>query len=253
MTDTTVTTEAPPISPTPTPTPLPNDAAARSLTGEIIDRTPDQPKDPSLQPQKPVDGTSSPTDKPGDKPTDTPKPTDADPKAVPEKYEFKAPDGIVIDPKLVEDITPIFKEAGINAETAQKLFDFHTKALQDAAKAPTNAVETMRADWRAKVTADPELAKAVNGDKTGLDAVKLDIGRALTHLPPTEAAEFKAAMDLTGAGDHPAFVKAFWKLSQLVTEGKHVNGANPSPAGQTAPGAASRPTAAKSLFPNLPG
>ena len=254
MTDTTVTTEAPIVVP-PT-TPLPNDAAARSPTGEILDRTADQPRDQSLIPPKPADGTSS-TDKPTEPALDkdgkpvVAKPA-ADPKAIPDKYEFKAPEGIAIDQKLVDEISPIFKEAGINAETAQKLFDFHTKALTDAAKAPTNAVETMRADWRAKVTADPEMAKAVNGDKTGLDAVKLDIGRALTHLDPTLSSEFKAAMDLTGAGDHPAFVKAFWKLSQLVTEGKHVNGSGPSPLGQVAPGAASRPTAGKALFPNLP-
>lgn len=244
MRDTTVTTIA--------PAPLPNDAAARSPTGEILDRTADQPKDPSLQ-------TTAPTPTPSpDQATDQtkpPAPTDkpaADPKAVPEKYEFTAPEGIVIDPKLVDSITPIFKEAGINAETAQKLFDFHTKALTDAAKAPTDTMNTMRADWRTMVSADPELAKAVNGDKTGLDAVKLDIGRALTHLPANEAADFRAAMDLTGAGDHPAFVKAFWKLSQLVTEGKHVTGGNPSPLGQKAPGASERPSGAKSLFPNLP-
>jgi hypothetical protein len=198
-----------------------------------------------------VDGTSS-----DPKPQDPPKPSDpakppADPKAVPEKYEFKAPEGIAIDPALVDAITPIFKEAGINAETAQKLFDFHTKALTDAAKAPTDTMNTMRADWRTKVSADPEMAKATNGDKTGLDAVKLDIGRALTHLPAQEAADFKAAMDLTGAGDHPAFVKAFWKLSQLITEGKHVTGGNPSPGGQQAPNSTDRPSGAKALFPNL--
>jgi hypothetical protein len=134
----------------------------------------------------------------------------------------------------------------------QKLFDFHVKALQDAAVAPTTAVETMRRDWVAKVTADPELAKATSGGKTGLEAVKYDIGRALTNLDPALSAEFKSAMDLTGAGDHPAFVKAFWKLSQLITEGKHVAGTNPSPHGMVAPGTSARPTQAASLYPNLP-
>lgn len=242
MTDTTVTTDAPVTTTPPATTtpPLPNDAAARSPTGEILDRTPDQPTDPTLTPP-PKDGTSSETKPP------------VDPKSVPEKYEFKAPDGITVDPKLEESISPILKEAGVSQEVAQQLFDFHVKALQDAAKAPTDAVETMRKDWVAKVNADAEMAKATSGGKTGLDAVKYDIGRALTNLDPTLAGEFKQAMDLTGAGDHPAFVKAMWKLSQLVTEGKHVAGGNPSPAGQVAPGASTRPSAAKSLYPNLPG
>jgi hypothetical protein len=255
MTDTTVTTEAP-VPPTPPPTPLPNDSAARSPTGEILDRTADQPKDQSLIPPKPADGTSS-TDKPADPALDKDgKPVvakPAEPGKVPDTYAaFKTPDNYTLDPKAVEAALPVFKELGLTQDQAQKLVDLQTAREIELAKAPTNAVETMRADWRAKVTADPELAKAVNGDKTGLDAVKLDIGRALTHLPAQEAADFKAAMDLTGAGDHPAFVKAFWKLSQLVTEGKHVNGSGPSPLGQVAPGSASRPTAGKALFPNLP-
>lgn len=197
-----------------------------------------------------------------DKPTDAPK-LDADgkpivakppePGKVPEKYEFTPPANYTVDPKLVEAITPLFKELGITQEAGQKLFDFHTAQMIEAAKAPATAVETMRADWRTKVSADTEMAKAINGDKTGLDAVKLDIGRALTHLDPALATDFKSAMDLTGAGDHPAFVKAMWKLSQLVTEGKHVIGGNPSPLGQKPPGAADRPSAAKSMFPNLPG
>lgn len=250
MSDTTVTTESPTL-----PTPLPNDAAARSPTGEILDRTVDQPKDPSLSTQT-TDPTTKTTSSDGDGKTADPKSTETkpatDPKAVPEKYEFKAPEGIILDPKLEAEISPVLKEAGVTQENAQKLFDYHVKALQAAAKAPTDTVETMRADWRTKVTADSEIKAAVNGDKTGIDAVKLDIGRALTHLPEALRSEFKDAMDLTGAGDHPAFVKAIWALSKLVTEGKHVSGAGPSPHGQIAPGASAKPSAAKSLFPNLP-
>jgi hypothetical protein len=121
-----------------------------------------------------------------------------------------------------------------------------------AAKAPADTYEATRTEWQAKVKSDPDLAKAVNGDKTGLDAVKLDIGRALNALnDPTLAADFKSAMDLTGAGDHPAFVKALWRLSSFVTEGKHVNGSGPSVHGQRAPGDTGRPSAAAALYPNL--
>lgn len=245
MTDTTVTTEAP-------ITPLPNDAAARSPTGEILDQTANQPKDPSL--------TTTPT---SDTPAKTPEPVvDKDGKPVeakapdakaPDAYAaFKAPENYTLDPKAVEAALPVFKELGLTQDQAQRLVDLQTAREIELAKAPNATMEAMRTDWRTKVSTDPELAKAVNGDKTGLDAVKLDIGRALTHLPANEAADFRSAMDLTGAGDHPAFVKAFWKLSQLVTEGKHVTGGGPSPMGQKAPGVADRPSAGKALFPNLP-
>lgn len=151
------------------------------------------------------------------------------------------------------EVTPLFKELGLTQDQAQKLFDVHAKTLIDAAKAPQSTYESMRNDWQAKAKSDPDMAKAVNGDKTGLDAVKLDMGRALSAIgDPTLAAEFKAAMDLTGAGDHPAFIKTFWKLAQFVTEGKHVTGGGPSPHGQQAPGTTNRPSPAAALYPNLP-
>ena len=56
-------------------------------------------------------------------------------------------------------------------------------------------------------------------------------------------------MNFTGAGDHPAFLKAFHKLAQLVGEGTHVRGGNPSPHGNPK----SQPkSAAQIMYPNLP-
>jgi hypothetical protein len=60
-------------------------------------------------------------------------------------------------------------------------------------------------------------------------------------------------MDLTGVGDHPAFVEAMYVLAQRYTEGTHVQGGNPSPLGQSRPGAAARPTLAEAMYPNLSG
>lgn len=245
MSDTTVTTEAPISAPT-SPPPLPNDPAARSPTGEILEPSQIKPSTTETTPKLNADGTPASTSTPPDQ---TAKPADG---KAPDAYDFKAPEGYTVDSKLVDEVTPIFKEMGLNQDQAQKLFDVHTKALIDAAKAPTTAYETMRTDWQAKVKADPDLAKATNGDKTGLDAVKLDIGRALNAIGDAAlVTEFKSAMDLTGAGDHPAFVKALWKLSQHITEGKHVAGGNPSPHGQRAPGTTDKPSPAAALYPNL--
>jgi hypothetical protein len=242
MSDTTVTTEAP-IPAAPAPTPLPNDAAARSSTGEILEPSQIAAKPTTPQATPAPDGTS------------TPKPADGipAPAPAPDAYAFKAPEGYTVDDKLVAEITPIFKELGLSQDAAQKLFDVHAKTLIDAAKAPEADYTRMRQEWTAKAKSDPDMAKATNGDKVGLDAVKLDMGRALNALgDPGLAQEFKSAMDLTGAGDHPAFIKTFWKLAQFVTEGKHVGGSGPSVHGQQAPGTTNRPSAAASLYPNLP-
>lgn len=234
----------------PTPTPLPNDPLARSPTGEILE--PSQITTPTPAPPTPTPAPTTPA--PAE--TSTPKPpadVKTPPAGAPETYtNFTAPEGYTIDPKTIEAAAPIFKDLGLTQDQAQKLVDFHTQQMITAAKAPEAAYEATRSEWQAKVQSDPELAKAVNGDKVGLDAVKLDIGRALNAMGDAPlAAEFKAAMDLTGAGDHPAFVKTFWKLSQFITEGKHVSGTNPSLHGQAAPGTTNKPSPAQAMYPNL--
>jgi hypothetical protein len=254
MSDTTVTTQAPPTPP------MPNDAAARSPTGEILEpaqiAAQEAAKSGTTPPALNPDGTpaQTSTSKPPEKPADGKDP--AKPAATtgaPEKYDdFKAPDGYTLDPKAIEAAVPIFKELGLTQDQAQRLVQFHSEQMIAAAKGPEETYTQMRTDWQAKVKADPDLAKAVNGDKTGLDAVKLDIGRALNALGDTQLAnDFKEAMNLTGAGDHPAFVKTMWKLASFVTEGKHVSGQNPSPHGQNDPSKAKPATGAHALYPNL--
>lgn len=253
MSDISVTMQppAPTIPAAPTPPPLPNDAAARSPTGEILEPS----QIPTPPPAKAPDGTPAPTSTspdPAAKPADGKDP--AKPAAgAPETYaDFTAPEGYTLDKAAIDAATPIFKELGLSQEAAQKLVAFHASQMIEAAKAPQATYEATRTEWQTKVKSDPELTAAVSGGKTGLEAVKLDIGRALNALGDAGlAAEFKAAMDLTGAGDHPAFVKTLWKLSSFITEGKPVQGTGPSPHGQRAPGTTDRPSPAQALYPNL--
>lgn len=170
------------------------------------------------------------------------------PEGVPEKYEFKAPEGFEIDPKTVDEITPIFKELGLPQAGAQKLVDFYAAKLKETAEAPYKAYTDMRDGWRKENIANPEL-----GD--GKDNLRPEVRKAtsdlINSLGPDLASKFREAMDLTGAGDHPAFVKAFTQFAKRFGEGSAVRGSGPSPAGQTAPHAPP-PSAAKALYPNLP-
>ncbi len=244
--------------------PLMNDEAARSTTGEILDQATapatTTPPPPEAKPSTTPTETSITEPKPAVEPkpgetllTDKGEDTAKDTAKAPEAYtEFTAPEGHKLDKAVIDAATPIFKELGLTQEQAQKLVDLQARRETESAKAPQAAYETMRSDWRSKVAADAEIKAYTTDGKSGIDAVKVDIGRALGTLDPGLATEFKAAMDLTGAGDNPAFVKAFWKLSQSVIEGKHVGGKGPSPAGQVDPSRPARPSAASALFPNNP-
>jgi len=220
--------------------PLPNTPEARSPTGTLLDQAGNQPSDPSLQTDTSATTTTEPAPS-STTPAPAPKPTE-----VPEKYDLKAPEGYDLNEAIVGEASTLFKEMKLTNDQAQKLVDFQAKLQKDAAEAPYAAYDAMREEWQGQVKADPEL-----GPK--LPQVKETIGRALDTLgDPTLVATFREAMNLTGAGDHPAFIKAFYKLSQAVVEGTPVRGANPSPHGQTQSGRVDRPSAAQAMYPTLP-
>lgn len=248
-------------------TPLMNDEAARSTTGEILDQAQVTPKvetttttpttttettTPAVTTEKPSADAKTTLANP-DKLTDPAK-TGDQATGAPEKYaDFKAPDGATLDPKAIEAALPVFKELGLTQDQAQRLVNL--QAARDSAllKAPQATYDALRQDWQTKTLNHPEIKSARSGDLNGIDAVKAEMGKALNAIgDPALATEFKAAMDLTGAGDHPAFVRTFLKLAGFVTEGKHVAGAGPSPIGQRDPTKPAAPTAAQALYPGLP-
>lgn len=232
-------------------TPLANEPGARTETGEIKDVVPktETTTDPKLElttgvePKPDVKAEPKADTKPDDKSL-----LNKDDKAntgAPEKYEaFKLPDGFTMDEALTKEATELFKGLNVSQDGGQKLVDFYTAKIREAADAPHKAYADMRADWQAKVAADPEI-----GSK--LPEVKATVSRALDSLGDAKlATEFREAMDLTGSGDHPAFIKVFYKLASQIVEGKAVQGGGPSKEGQRAPGAAPQ-SAAHALYPNL--
>ena len=235
--------------------PLPNESAARTPTGTLKDQTPATP--PTDQPETPTPNLK-PADAPAKtQPAEQPKepakdPTSLlnerqgnDPAKVPETYEFKMPDGYEMDETVGKEVTTLFKEIGLDQPSAQKLLDFYVAKASDAAEAPYRLWVDTQKEWVDQIKADPDLGKR-------LPEVKATVAKAIDGLgDPKLAADFRQAMDVTGAGNHPAFVKAFWKLAQMVTEGGHVSGKGPSAEGQKAPDAAPL-TAARALYPNNP-
>jgi hypothetical protein len=132
----------------------------------------------------------------------------------------------------------------LSQDQAQKLVDFYVKKTTESHQAPFKAYADMRKEWREKAAAHPE----VGGD---LQRVKETVHRALAQLGDAQlASDFSEVMDMTGAGDHPAFIRAFYKFAQQVTEGRPVSGNQPSRFGQ---GNQGKPqSAAHALYPNLP-
>jgi hypothetical protein len=193
--------------------PMTNTPEARTTTGEIIDQSAPAPETPAAP-------------------------------AAPEAYaDFNLPEGLSVDKTILDEATPIFKELNLPQEAAQKLVDIYTKQMSGTKDSAIKAVETQRTEWRDAVKADKDIGAVL--DSKVLPA----IGRLKAQLPSDVRDAFNAAMDFTGAGDHPGVVKALYKIAELVGEGTHVTGVGPSPLGQG--DKPSRPSIAGALYPNL--
>lgn len=192
------------------------------------------------------DGATPPSDS-----ATPPKPEDKPPSGAPESYTaWKLPEGYEFDAGVQEEAGALFKELNLSQEQSQKLIDLYTKhGLRSGDEAINSWLETRR-EWRESLKNDPVLGKLAGSDGNfGPDSPLVStINRALTGLQnPKLVSDFKAAMELTGAGDNPAFVRVLHALASQVTEGtSHASG------GPVAAAAKRPATAAAAIYPNLP-
>jgi len=153
---------------------------------------------------------------------------------------------VKLEGETLKSAQELFKALNLPQDGAQKLVDFHLGQIRAATEASSKAYDDMRASWQTAAKADPEI-----GPK--MTQIKENVGRLYDAIGDAKlVGEFKQIMDLTGAGDNPAFIKVLNKLSSFVTEGRHVTGTQPSKFGQTAPGTGERPSTAHALYPNNP-
>jgi hypothetical protein len=215
----------------------------RTPTGEIATQT--QTTDPkATTPQTSTTATEKPSLANEPAGTVANQPAETQTGAPAEYSTFAVPDGYELDTNVATEAGKIFKEMNLTQDQAQKLVDFYTAKTTESANQPYQVWNEMQEKWVKEVKNDPQMGPRLN-------EVKTTISRAIDGLgDPKLAQEFRAAMDYTGAGNNPAFIKAFWKLSQKVTEGGHVSGSGPSPAAQ--PNGGRPASAAQAMYPNLP-
>lgn len=168
---------------------------------------------------------------------------------VPDKYEYKLPEGYSLDPKTKDKADAVFKELGLPQEGAQKLVDMYRELTTEAFQAPYKAYQDTVAGWLKEAQDHPDLrGKLGPGQEVNVRIAKLIDGFPDQKL----ASDFREAMDISGIGNHPAFIRAFDYVAKQLTEGGHVAGNGPGPGGQNRPGADARPGAAATMWPNLP-
>ena len=218
------------------------DSIARTATGEI------QSQGQTTTPAATTPQTTTTTEKQSLVNTDDRSLANQTPQVAPgapETYAaYSVPDGYTLDTEVSTEANGLFKAMNLTQAQAQQLVDFYTKHTTASANAPYDAWNSMQEQWVKEVKADPSIGPR-------LAEVKTTINRAIDVMgDPNLASQFREAMDYTGAGNNPAFIKTFYKLAQMITEGKHVAGNGPSAAGQKPSN--ERVSAAGAMYPNLP-
>jgi hypothetical protein len=130
--------------------------------------------------------------------------------------DFKLPEGVELDKEmLTEAQTFMSKDLNLSQEKAQKLVDFHIKALQGMAEAPYQLWADTQRTWQNEITKDPELGGS------NLSQVKTSISKLLDEYGDPKVRE---ALSFTGAGNNPAIIRTLYKIAKVLTEGSFVPG-----------------------------
>lgn len=149
----------------------------------------------------------------------------AAPLAPPEPIAYEAftwPEGIEADDAGLKPYTDLLANHQVPQETAQALLDLHIAETQRLAEAfrseQTTAWDAARADWRDRFMADEEIGG--NKQQTTLARCAEVIDRF--GGTPDQVKELRDTLALTGAGDHPAVIRAFANIARAFSEGRPV-------------------------------
>lgn len=134
---------------------------------------------------------------------------------VPEAYEL-ALEGVTLDPALIDEATPIFKELGLTNDQANALLPLAPKLMEKAQEATMQSLieagAQQRQTWLEAFKADPDIGGAKMEETTHLAAKGLDaIGFVEGH-------PFRKALTESGFGNHPDMIRMARRLGELVSE-----------------------------------
>lgn len=231
---------APAATPTPAPAAAAGDAAPAAAsapaapTAAPADVAPAQPDatetPPSPKPSLLGEAAAKPAPEPA-KPAEAAPATPETPpeEAAPPTYEkFNLPEGITLQEEQLGNYVKILGEHKAPQELGQKLLDFHLGEIARLQKAASDAQHDVfnrtREEWVDQIKSDPDLGgnRFHTALRTAASVIEQYGGT------PEQQAELRAALNYTGAGDHPALVRLLHNIGKsLTTEARPVVATKP--------------------------
>lgn len=238
-----MTTPAEPISSAGAPSPE-TPAPVQPQAGKPASAAVQKPLPEGVQPHggKPASPEPKPSgdgDKPGASPEEgKDKPKGDEPPAsepsTPETYTFQMPEGVQLDEKLVESVTPVLKEGKVSQETAQKLMDIHVAQLKAAQEQGQAAIKAMQEEQERNFKATVENWKQDSVKALGADS-EAQLALAAKAKDRLFSKETQELLDATGLGNNISLIRDFIRIGKSISEGTLVSGASaPATGGATA-------------------
>lgn len=171
-----------------------------------------------------VKGDASPSDEKPKDGDDAEKPkTDEKQEGAPDVYEeFKAPDGIELDPEVMPEVHEIFKELGLSQEQAQKTFEKFLDIQQKLAGTPE---QQMQQAENQIVALNTKLAEECrNLPDIGGEKFAESLATASKVMQTFGSPEFKQLIAYTGVGSHPEFFKMMVAIGSKMSPDNFVQG-----------------------------
>ena len=143
---------------------------------------------------------------------------------VPEKYEFKLPEGVELSEEKYKAFEPIAKELGLTNEKAQRLVELYTQMQnQDATSIKEQLANASKSEFEAKQSEYIEQAKS-DKEFGGVNFEK-NLAKANNALSRFANEEFIAELKKSGFANHPAMIKTWFNVAKAISEDTMETGA----------------------------
>jgi hypothetical protein len=253
--------ESAPVAPAP-------DAAAVAAPESSVGKPPEQTPSAPAAASPPTHPAEEPTllekfgkkdGAPEAKPEDA-KPGEPAPVVEPAKidWKFEFPETLKADDAQIGKFTGILdnllhlKEGETPNQVAQRLIDLHNEALvtydKQMLENQVRVFNSTRKEWEKQAKADPMIGGAGHDTSMGVIARMRDMfvsdAKPGTPQYAADEKELNNFLRITGAGDHPAFLKMLYRVGNFFDEPRApAPGAKPSPNN-------GKPVGGRSLYKN---
>jgi hypothetical protein len=132
--------------------------------------------------------------------------------ALPEHYAFQAPEGIELDTAATEEWAGLAKELKLSQADAQKAVDLAAGMVKRQQDAHADLVTS----WTEQAKTDKEI---------GGDRLNENLAVAKRALEAFGTPELRDVLNMTGLGNHPEVIRAFYRAGMKISEDGFIAGA----------------------------